>query len=480
MKVLAKMLIATAVFGAAPAYAITNFQHIVIVVQENRTPDNLFYGLCGIAQCSTTDATKYDIKTAQWLDKDDLDNDGTAYINPMQESLGTNYDVEHYHVDWKNMCDRAGAAGPCRMDGAGDEACPRGPHPTCPFTYVNPSDVASYLTIATSYGWANRMFQTNQGPSFPAHQFIFGATSAPSTDDDHAGTFASENSLTKGCVSPPNSKVTTITADGVEHVGVYPCFEHNTISDLIESQTLTWKYYTTAGAFSPIWTAPYAINHICGPSTLNDGICHGQDFANVDFTPSDVLNDAGFGGNPCKLPALSWVIPDGADSDHAGGNHTGGPSWVTSIVDAIGESPCTNPDGTSYWNTTAIVITWDDWGGWYDHVPPTFLAYPEGGYQLGFRVPLLFVSAYTPAGYIDNARGDFGSIARFVEHNFGVTEGALTFADARTCAGCTLYNLSGFYNLSNSPRTFVHIPSRHDARWFLHRKIKPSPPDDDD
>ena len=104
--------------------------------------------------------------------------------------------------------------------------------------------------------------------------------------------------------------------------------------------------------------------------------------------------------------------------------NTGGPSWVASIVNAVGNSTCKNPDGSSYWNSTAILVTWDDWGGWYDHEPPTIEAYPQGGYQMGFRVPLIVVSAYTPAGYIHNGQEDFGSVIRFVERNFGIMERA--------------------------------------------------------
>jgi phospholipase C len=84
---------------------------------------------------------------------------------------------------------------------------------------------------------------------------------------------------------------------------------------------------------------------------------------------------------------VSWIIPDGAFSDHAALNNGGGPSWVASIVNAIGNSP--------YWANTAIIITWDDWGGWYDHVRPKVI--DDGvswgsGYVYGFRVPLIVVS----------------------------------------------------------------------------------------
>jgi phospholipase C len=141
-------------------------------------------------------------------------------------------------------------------------------------------------------------------------------------------------------------------------------------------------------------------------------------------------------------------------------------------VNAIGNSPCRNADNSTYWDSTAIIITWDDWGGWYDHEAPTLLPYPEGGYQYGFRVPLIFVSAYTPQGYIDNDRQDFGNIARFIEFNFGIAMGKLTFADARTTG-----NFAPFYDLGMTARSFQTIP----APSFPGRtkKFKLEPPDDD-
>jgi phospholipase C len=141
----------------------------------------------------------------------------------------------------------------------------------------------------------------------------------------------------------------------------------------------------------------------------------------VDLNPADVLRDI----KSCHLRSVSWVIPSGHNSDHANLTDGGGPSWVASIVNAIGNQPQCPNETTTYWNNTAIFITWDDSGGWYDHEPPTILAQPQGDYQYGFRVPLIVVSAYTPKGYIDHGRHDFGSILRFIQHNFGIAEGAL-------------------------------------------------------
>jgi len=142
-------------------------------------------------------------------------------------------------------------------------------------------------------------------------------------------------------------------------------------------------------------------------------------------------------------------------------------------VNAIGNSKCEGDAG--YWKNTAIFITWDDWGGWYDHESPEFLPEPYGDYQYGFRVPLLVVSAYTPRSYINNVHHDFGSILRFIEHNFGIEQGALNFADARSKS-----DLVGFFNLEESPREFVNIQAPKDASFFLNQKGRHEGPDDDE
>jgi len=451
---------------------IQNFEHVVVIFQENRTPDNLFHGLCtppfgSPNSCSATPASwQYNIQTGDWLDR----HSQSGVTQPAPVPLANSYDLSHAHTAFVLQCDKDPVTGACRMDGSGDVTCTG----TCPskpqFHYVDNTagDVTPYLQLARQYGWANYMFQTNQGPSFPAHQFIFGGTSAPSAADDAAGIFASENmngGKTAGCTAMADTTVELITPSG-EDQKVYPCFEHSTMADLLAGG-VTWRYYTpSAGS---IWTAPNAIQHIC-QSTGPGGKCTGSDWsANVDLKSADVLNDIA----ACNLRSISWVIPAGQNSDHANANDGGGPSWVSSIVNAIGNSSaCDN--NTGYWRDTAIVITWDDWGGWYDHERPTILAQPQGDYQYGFRVPLVFVSAYTQAGYIDNTRHDFGSILRFLERNFGIQEGALNFADSRA-----QNDLTGFYNLHQAPRVFHPISAPRNAAYFLNDKQKATDPDDD-
>ena len=318
---------------------------------------------------------------------------------PLPIPLGNTYDLDHSHVAFAKQCD-ANAAGACKMDGSADVGC-SGTCLTQPqFRFVDNSKgvLDPYLKLATQYGFANFMFQTNQGPSFPAHQFIFGGTSAPSAGDDGMGIFASENmeimqgikNTSAGCIADVTTGVEFIHPNpnppppGIENSDIYPCFEHQTIPDILPAP-FSWRYY--APRAGSIWTAPNAISHIC-QSTGPGGTCQGPEWLNnVDLTPAHVLSDI----SSCHLRSVSWVIPTGQNSDHAGSpNNTGGPSWVASMVNAIGTNPAC-PNGETYWYNTAVFIAWDDWGGWYDHEQPTILPLPQGDSQYGIRVPLLVV-----------------------------------------------------------------------------------------
>ena len=480
------LLLVLACFGAVPVQARdqdhrfpTPFKHVVVIFQENRTPDNFFQGLCQPPfgdrhSCSTTPTEhQYNVSTTGWLDK----NSPTGVTDPEPVPLENSYDLSHAHSAFHQMFHGG------RMDGAGDIPCLPNLGTTCPttpqFKFVDNSTgiLDPYLELATQYGWANYMFQTNQGPSFPAHQFIFGGTSAPNAIDDAVGVFAAENMLgttanqnKAGCMAPKGTFTTLVTPSG-ENKTIYPCFEHLTMSDLLNSRGVSWKYYAP-GAGS-IWTAPDAIQHICQPNAPTGGTCVGPDFAaHVDLKPANVLNDI----SACNLAQVSWVIPIGQNSDHPGSQAAvGGPSWVASIVNAIGNDT-TCEDGEGYWSDTAILITWDDWGGWYDHERPPILDGVQGDYQYGFRVPLLVVSAFTPRHYINNERPhDFGSILRFIQGVFDLRKGSLGFADARATG-----DLGGFFKFDRRPRRFDTITAQLDANFFLNDTRKPEPPDNDD
>jgi phospholipase C len=473
-KLLLGLFVSLGLLGSASAGQY-HFQHIIVIVQENRTPDNLFHDLCQYVTCSTTPSSaQYDIQTSKWLDN----TSPGGFTQPTAVSLATTWSPGHAHSDYVVSCDADISTGVCAMDGAARVICQE--KTGCPadmaYYYVDNSTgtLNPYFLLAGRYGWANYMFQTNQGPSFPAHQFLFGGTSAPSATDDQHGTFASENvipgSEMVGCAAPSDQRVQLIDGKGIEYKGntIFPCFERTTLSDLLDDKGVSWRYYAINVVGTGIFDAPNAIQHIC---VAGGGACTGNLYtANDDPTPSDVLNDI----SNCNLRNVSWVTPTGANSDHAGSNQSGGPDWVASIVNAVGASTCTNKDRSSYWDSTAILIVWDDWGGWYDHEPPTLLAGAQSGYQYGLRVPFLFVSAYTPPRFISNTRYDFGSMLRTIERNFDIPEGSLGFADRRS-----ENDLSAFYNFSLTPRTYRTIPTILKAKDFLNDKRPPTPPDDD-
>jgi phospholipase C len=462
MRFITRILLSLILLAATLANAqAPPFQHIVVIVQENRTPDNLFGN-------SPNFESYLDIQPA---------------ANSQIVSLASCINPDHtHHPGFTNDLGNNW----CKLEtGCTSLSCPAE-------TIVNASQVTPYINIAQYYGFANRMFQTNQGPSFPAHQFLLSGTSAPTADTsgtDYANWFAAENNgntKLSGCITTSDQVVLEIDpASDPESPGYspptmpqrpdagYPCYEHPTLTDLLKQHSISWKYY--APVAGDIWTAPNAIEHMCVPSGFT---CTGSDWQNVILDPPQVIVDI---NNPnCSLsafPQVSWVIPSGAYSDHGHKNLGYGPQWVANIVNAIGTSPC------GYWNNTAIFITWDDWGGFYDHVPPPT---PRNQYELGFRVPLLVVSPYTPAGFVScpapvdpNCKyADFGSILRFVESNFGlpfIAPFPLQYADQQAKPMDP-----GFFGLPKA-RQFEPIPNlSYDSTFFTTNQVNPNLDPDDD
>jgi hypothetical protein len=599
-RIVLKAIVPFTIFGAGLASAQNTqnlngvVQHVIVVIQENRTPDNLF------REDSVLVANGADlVPSSQALQH--ACNNGPVTQAPYM--LNTCFDPDHghdwvyegYHHDAWVKTYHAGA-----MDGACDVTlwCGAHPHPcnkndSCPlptnaqYTYVDntiwtPGIVQPYFDIANQYGFANYLFQTNQGPSFEAHQFLFSGTSAPDDPSDQNDAtcaplchtwFSAENQNAYGlygCISgygsnghasnivevSPAAPVGQVESLNIYNNG-YPCYHHNSLADLLDknkvnNNPLTWRYYPqgndppTKPASTSLWTAPNAIYNVCQPGngTQPGDVCLGPDWLNnvaPEIPPypakqgemAPILTDI----QSCSLPNVSWVIPDGAWSDHAGGTSTiYGPSWVAAIVNAVGTSNCEN--GNGYWKDTVILVVWDDWGGWYDHVAPWNSSngggYSNGtgsSYVYGFRVPLLVVSAYSKhtsgqpgfTGYISGACQspgncnnevapyvhDFGSILNFIEYAFGTNGNFLSLPgyppnsgisplyayadvlapDVYLNGGCSQstcpYSLSDFFNPNwNNPTTFATINAPFGAstfeNWGYNDGNQPSDPDDDE
>ena len=467
------LIVITAAFAFAQNYNLP-LQHIIVVVQENRTIDNLFPNdptLVGVHFAATG-----------------LCGSQTITLAPYQ--LDACFDASHAHTAWVTAFDGGKLDEFCKISSGisncnaqqkqGVPTCTvSGKATPCPqYTTVNASQIGTYFQIAANGGFANYMFQTNQGPSFPAHQFLFSGTSepiAPTTPyyrhfaaenatfpagdtDKHYGCLADVGTYVKevGYLNGNEVKgyIPTYVASADRTAG-YPCYEHNTLGDVLSAAGISWRYYSP-GQNPPndgsLWDAPNAIDHICVPSgstTNGSSTCTGSIYASTVVNDLQLFTD--LGSNPgqvqCTLPQVSWVIPDGNWSDHPGTvGHDGGPSWVAAIVNAVGGF---NNDGTptpgncGYWANTAIFTTWDDWGGFYDDINSiSAMSTGNGGkggypgtnngtyYVYGFRVPLLVTSTYAVPNYVSGANiyppvcpnsycHDFGSILNFIEYAFG-------------------------------------------------------------
>ena len=353
--------------------ASTQLKHIVIVIQENRSVDNLFNGFCvptgGCADTVTVDPVT-----------------GTA-LKPA--SLAAPYSPDHAHSQFIIEYDGG------KMDGFDrtQVVCMNGKRP-CPykvFGYAPVSQTELYRKLATVDGvLADETFETEQGPSMPAHYYGIAGQSGGYDSDHYAiidggGTCATQNSL--------SHQIDMRTPyPGQMGPSVPACKDFPTIFDALEKAHHTWRYYSDGQGF---WSPTQAISHLFNSP-------------NYIQPPSQFMSDV-LAGN---LADVTFVAPTPQDSDHPGmvTDALAGPQWVASVVDAVGLS--------TFWNDTAIVVYWDDWGGWFDHVLPPVSPVNPDPFEYGFRVPLIVASPYAKIGSIDHTTRTFVGTLRLIEETF--------------------------------------------------------------
>ncbi|HEX3670914.1 MAG TPA: alkaline phosphatase family protein [Candidatus Cybelea sp.] len=412
---------ATMPSAAAPSQYI---KHVVIIVEENRSFDNMFSGFPG------ADAPRFGYagKKRIALHPTPLENPGDIENNWRDSISGWNHG---------------------KMNGFQHEHFYGGPLDYA-YAYVPRSESAPYWTMAKQYVLADRMFPTEFGPSFTAHLSLIAGNT-----DIKTGPIAevdAPDTLKWGCEAPPGSRSFTLNAQRVEQFnGPFPCFDHfPTLADRLDAAAVTWKYYA-----SPL-------THIGGKvwsefSTIR-AVRYGPDWKNVISPQTRILTDVPGGA----LAGVSWVTPDWVDSDHTGSGYNRGPSWVASVVNAIGES--------SYWDSTAIFVLWDDWGGWYDDVPPPQLDFRG----LGIRVPCIVISPYAKRGYVAHTQYEYGSILKTVEELFGlppIGPASAGFTDTRAS------DMFDAFDFTQAPRAFSPIPAPYSESSFLRERPSFVPPD---
>ena len=406
----------------------SKIQHVVIVVQENRSFNDLLYGFPG----ATTQSYGYDSSNNK--------------IDLVPIPLETSWDLEHDASGFFAACNGTGSipGTNCQMNGFNHEftdcygSCPYA-HPQ--YGYVPHSETKPYFDMGKQYVVADQMYASNlDASSFISHQYIISGQAGGGAVNFPYGAW--------GCPGGPGDKISKIgpqrqIPDGNEVV----CWDPTTLGDELDSANISWAFYAASySSHNPgIWSAYQAINHIYnGPDWQKDIISQ----------PSQFLTDVTNG----NLRTVSWVTPTWTNSDHAGSRSNSGPSWVASVVNTIGQS--------KYWKSTAIFIFWDDYGGWYDPEAPAYADY-DG---LGLRLPLIIVSPYAKKGYVSHTPLEHGSILKFVENTFGLP--AMTASDKRANAP------DDAFDFNKPPRKFKTIPAVYRREYFLHQPPDYHIPDD--
>ena len=401
-------------------------KHIVVIVQENRTLNDIFAGFKG------ADTTMF----------------GYTHTGAKVRLRAITFKGSDIYHNWRNaMADWNNG----HMNGFDRSVYTNGkPAGTYAYSYIQHKIVAPYWTMAGEYTLADHMFPTMFGPTFTAHIDLIASTTnlSPSVAEVDGPT-----GQPWGCDAPPGTTTLLLNPQRVEtDNGPFPCFtQYNTMADTLDGANVSWKYYAP--------NVKYAGGRLWSPYAAIRNVRYGPDWKRNIISPqTTVLTDAANG----KLAQVSWVIPDAVDSDHAGSQSNKGPSWVASVVNAIGESPD--------WNTTAIVVLWDDWGGWYDGVPPPQLDFVG----LGIRVPCIIISPYAKAGYVSHTQYEFGSVLKFIEETFHLPS---LGPENRGYTDTRAHTLADSFDFKQKPRAFKPIPAPYPPAFFLAQPPSGEPPD---
>jgi phospholipase C len=431
-------------------------QNVVILVQENRSLNNLFAGYPG-AQTAMSGPCKPDPSVPHChpgvpvpLHPVTLETTGTP---------GQGVDLAHGHAAWETEYDGG------KMDGfnliAFGTTGGGAPAGLYPYAVVERREIKPYWDLAGRYVLADHMFSTDTTDSFVAHQMLISGTVQL---NGHESLTDTPSVFPWGCDASSGTTTTVLMTSGqiVVNGGPYPCFtQYKTMADVLDAKNVSWKYYVEDFNFnSPhfdfsglVWDAFDAIAHVRCARFVPPEACSRQtapDWSKVAMPNTKIFSDLKNG----SLPQVSWVIPALLDSDHPAAGSNTGPSWVSSVINAIGES--------KYWNHVAIVVVWDDWGGFYDNVSPPQLDYTS----LGFRVPMLVVSPYAKHGAVSHTQYEFGSILKFVEQTFGTA--SLGSTDVRA------NSIVDSFDFSQKPAAFVPLATQYPASYFLRPRKMPS------
>jgi phospholipase C len=350
-------------------------KHIVFFIKENRTFDDYFGTYPGANGATTA-------------------TDSTGKVVPLHHQPDQILDINH-SSESANMAYDNGKMDKFNLISSQKDAKPNDTYGNNSLTQLQQSDIPNYWKYAQNYVLGDNMFSSLMGPSFPNHLYTVAAQSGGANDnpktDKNVGTLGN---ATKGWgCDVPNQKVQVKNASGVVSEQE-ACFDFKTLTDELDASNYSWRYYAPpSGSGGYIWSAFDAIKHIR----------YGPDWKFVVPT-EDFMKDAASG----NLPTVSWIVTPAKVSEHPPASVCVGENWTVQMLNTLMQGPD--------WSSTAVFLTWDDFGGFYDHVPPQQV----DGYGLGFRVPLLVISPFAKKGTVDHTEYEFSSMLRFAEDDLGL------------------------------------------------------------
>jgi phospholipase C len=450
-------------------------KHIVFIVQENRTFDNIFGGPGGYPGADT-------VSSGQSSDGKPIP---LTEVN-LEKPAFSGGDPNNYHFQWLTACNASqpppwpvGQPAPCNMNGFDLNAQQQNGYPSPPgvstiYSYVNRSETAPYWFIAKHYALGDEFFMGHNSESYTGHQYIFSSWSHGTVDAPvwpaslSCGLYYDYCAYTPwGCDSPAGTLMYTINSTS----GAFsqppsppppgapaPCFgkrgDYPSIADRAQAAGLSWRLYAYSMCSGIVGLdVNYNIrftDNVWPVSTELMQKCHANyglvtplkaDTAHFVAPQYNFLTDEGSAKKP--LAAVTWILPGAYTSDHPGvPDGDCGPTWVAKVINAIGNN-------ANDWNSTVIFVLWDDWGGFYDHKKPYVVRDQTGP---GFRVPLLVVSPYVKPGEVVHTNTEFATLNKFVETTFNLP--SLNATDASPY----INSLDAYFNFNQAPLKFTPIP----------------------
>ncbi|HWE64813.1 MAG TPA: alkaline phosphatase family protein [Chloroflexota bacterium] len=377
------------------AWASKRIKHIVLILEENRSFDNVFGRFPG----------------ARGPAKAKVNIGGKVSLDPLiPEPYYLWHDIGH------DLSDGLAAIDHGRMDGFSHETYSDVSGDRAAYQQLTGADIPNLYTYARHYTLSDRTFSPMPGPTFPTHLFTVAAQDGGVIGNPQHSTGA------WGCDASPGTYVLQQIAPG-HVVNTFPCFTFTTLTTTLNAAHRSWTYYAAPPSnLGYIWSTLDAIKPVRRSAQWATNVKDEQSFE----------ADARAG----RLPAFSWVTPRAIDSMHPPDQACPGENWIVNKVNAVMQGPD--------WSSTLIVVAWDDWGGYYDHVPP-----PAGD---GIRVPLLAISPYAGAGTIAHTVYTFNSVLKTAEVLWKLPSLTSADRDARS--------LLGMLNVAQSPRAPLILQPR--------------------